>query len=399
MFEERYRKLYQDLTPSEQLNDETVDLMIEARNHRAKPLPERKSRLPMILSLSIGGGLVAACVVAIVVLAWFNRGTNIDETLGSMVLTPQTEQTTDTNTSAPETDEKTEEGEGAVDTDTPVPEIAIVPSESFSSFDTYFKALDEKKTIGYGENYFLCKEMIVYPDTLPKGAELIEILQYNDGQYEYSYRFEKEGEPYILTVRSQSTFPTSEEAMTAQLELIEKEEAPTFISNGDTRTYRFGKLDSIVVIVSREVPAADETPEDETSKDETSKDETSKDETSKDETSKGETSKDEASKDEASKDEASKDETTKDETAETETPEEETVESETPATEPTDDTAAVPAVAEEPTAKTPAADEGQSVEPYDPNASVSSPAMPAPLTQEEVDALLKDFALIRYLKK
>ncbi|MBQ3000479.1 MAG: hypothetical protein IJD63_01885, partial [Oscillospiraceae bacterium] len=50
-------------------------------------------------------------------------------------------------------------------------------------------------------------------------------------------------------------------------------------------------------------------------------------------------------------------------------------------------------------AEEPAAGEtvaGESAEGYDPNGSVSSPVQPAPPTQAEVDALLKDFNLYRY---
>ena len=393
MFEERYRKLYQDVAPTEELSQETVELMIEARNHRAKPLPEQKSKLPMILWLSAAGALAAAFIATVSVLAFINRGSNIDELLGDMTLTQQDTETTAKPEPLPEgnagaTEQETE--------DVLAPEIAVLPSDRFTSFDDYFKALDGKKTLGYGKNYYLCKEMVVYPKALPKGAKLVEILQYEDGQYQYSYRFTQNKESYILTVRSQSTFPTSEEAMEAQLELLKKEEAPTFIAEGNSRTYRFGKLDAIIVTVDREIFT--ETPKDETSKGETPKDETSKGETPKDETSKDETPKDETPKDETPKDETSKGETPKDETPVPEPPADENPVAEAA------EIAAMPAIA---AAGDTAADSGasvegsagQSTEPYDPDASVSSPVQPAPLTQKEVDALLKNFELVRYLNK
>ncbi len=379
MLEERYRKLYQDTAPSEELNKETVELMIEARNHRAKPLPEQKSKLPLILWLSAAGTVAAAFIVTVAVLAWINRGSNIDEMLGAMDLTNQIEQETDTSAkpeSAPETLDKEEENDQTVDAE--LPDIAPMPSERFTSFEDYFKALDEKKTIGYGKTYFLAKEMIVYPDSLPKGAKLIEILQYEDGQYEYSYRLEQEDESYIINVRSQSTFPTSEEAMKAQLELIAEEEEPTYISEGNTRTYRFGKLDAIIVTVTREAPAS-ETPEGEPPESETPEGETPKGETPEGETPESETPKGE-------------------------TPEGETVDAEVApaaAAAEADETDKNKTDAEADPDK-PVSSEGseeQSTEPYDPDASVSSPAQPAPLTQEEVDALLKDFTLSRYTAK
>ncbi len=337
MFEEQYRKLYQNITPPKSLNNETIALMAEARNHRAKPLPAPKSKLPMILWLSIGGTLLVALIAAVAILAWLNRGARIDETLG--VLDPNTLATEQEPAPAPDVDQPAskpealpQESEPQTQADAAQPEIAIVPADQFETFDAYFKALDEKKTIGFGTQYYLAKELIVVPDGLPKDAEFLGISQYEDGQYSYSYLLKTENGSFLIAVQSQISLADTAKALDAQIALLKDEAKPTFLSEGNTRTYRFGAQDTVTVTVTREAETA---PTDETEK----------------------------------------------------------AESQLPA-EKADGSAINDLKFEEPTADQTAS--GESVEGFDPNESVSSPIQPAPLTQKEVDALLKGFTLSRY---
>ena len=71
MFKDDYNKLYQDLTPSPALNEETVALMAEAQAHplpKAAAAPKKKWILPTAIS-----GAAAMLAIAIGIGIWLNQ--------------------------------------------------------------------------------------------------------------------------------------------------------------------------------------------------------------------------------------------------------------------------------------------------------------------------------------
>ncbi len=81
MFEEKYRKYYQDIAPSDALNEETLALMAEARDHLAaapKPLPRRRS----LIWIPIAATAVAAMVAVVIVGGWL-RGDTYNDLAGN----------------------------------------------------------------------------------------------------------------------------------------------------------------------------------------------------------------------------------------------------------------------------------------------------------------------------
>jgi hypothetical protein len=265
------------------------------------------------------------------------------------------------------------------------PEMMEIKSDRFTSFEDYFAALDAKKTIGYGEKYYLTKELIILAEGLPKGAELTEIRQFEDGSYSYTYRVEQKNDTFLISVQVSAYALTTEQALADRLALLEKEEKPTFTVSGNTRTYQFGGLETVFVMVTREMKETD-TPQTETP----------------DSTPPANTKPDAPDSTEPDAPDS-----TEPALPESSAPggifpslpdilpgaSEEGFEG-SGETAPAPETADLPVTAEEPAAGETVA--GESAAGYDPNGSVSSPVQPAPPTQEEVDALLKDFNLYRY---
>lgn len=74
MFEEQYRKYCREIKPSEELNDETLALMKEARDHRATIQPPAPLKWKPAVVLPIAGTAAAAAVALVIVGVWLTRG-------------------------------------------------------------------------------------------------------------------------------------------------------------------------------------------------------------------------------------------------------------------------------------------------------------------------------------
>lgn len=70
MFEEQYRKYCREIKPSEALNDETLALMKEARDHRPNFTPRPSVNWKKVLVLPLAATAAAAVVALVVVGAW-----------------------------------------------------------------------------------------------------------------------------------------------------------------------------------------------------------------------------------------------------------------------------------------------------------------------------------------
>lgn len=82
MFEEKYRKYYQEMTPSEELNEETLALMMEARDHRAAE-PNQPVRRKSLVWIPIAATAAAAMVALVIVGAW-TRGDTYEDMAGDL---------------------------------------------------------------------------------------------------------------------------------------------------------------------------------------------------------------------------------------------------------------------------------------------------------------------------
>ncbi len=252
MFEEQYRKHYQKTAPSDALNDETLALMKEARDHHATE-PKKTLRWRPALVLPIAGTAVAALAALIIVGVWMTRSTEYEDLMGdfdqafsdSMAdsADPETEkpgdkpnydqQPEDETPGDAEADSSIEEnkseehqyGTGSQPEDDqsegndennsaelPVEDESVSDdsvsagtttspadpygpeilddgnTETYLSIREFLNALAKKETGGYGKNYYNARELIIVPKLLPNGARFRH-LHLNTENGKYSYSY------------------------------------------------------------------------------------------------------------------------------------------------------------------------------------------------------------------
>ncbi|MBQ6824875.1 MAG: hypothetical protein IJP27_09495 [Clostridia bacterium] len=298
MFEEQYRKMNQAITPSEALNDETFALMKEAQDHRAAPPPKPLRWKPALIASA--GGLVAAMLVGVVLLGfWLQRDPKIEEDqFGSLEQVfeedmagssqppktekPENEAPTQDPEAAPEddglaenngtgtapdpsepndeeaeNDEKVEEGgdengSAALEGDPRLPDVINDGTTvTYLSIREFLNALsDEKKTPGYGKNYYQARELLIVPSRLPEQSRFRHMhLDTETGKYSYSYLFTAEGKEYFLDIEVDAKTPKTLRDLNLKKDEVRNETVQTG-QKGDQLFYLFGKEDYIIVTVS-----------------------------------------------------------------------------------------------------------------------------------------------------
>lgn len=309
MLEELYRKHYLKVKPSDELEDETLGLMKEARDHGAT-MPQKPARWRLALAISASLTATAAAVAVIFVGVWMHRNSPvIDDTVGSLdsvVINddlnkqpdssdgqekePQ-EDLADTETKAPETPENesqtdsntTEDGDQKADEQTPAedaaPEDEIQSAEddlqssdssdfvsnadplgpdyvhnnttrTYYSIGEFLNKLTAKETPGYGKYYYNARNLIIVPSALPDGARFRHLHLYTEtGKYSYSYVFSKDNKDFILDIEVDAKTPKTLRDLRLQQEKISTETVQT--GNKDNQmAYLFGENDYVLITVT-----------------------------------------------------------------------------------------------------------------------------------------------------
>lgn len=293
MFEDQYRKAFDKATPSEALQQETLELMQEARAHHipkeAPPAPRRLRYIPAVATAA------AALLVGCVLLGfWLRQGNQMmEDGVGEMDAVfgestndselwtgedafdsfvseeqmpsgdgtkedpSQSANNDGSNTNNSESDDAFSDESWSPDSEhsmTAPPadsseeekspsEDKVVPSakEEYASLSDFSDALSKKTAAGYGKNYYNTRELLIVPSLLPDHAAF-QYLQLNgeDGTYSYSYFFTANEGTYRLTVEVQTAAPQTLPALTNKLNGL-SEETVGLSKEGNTRTYLFGE--------------------------------------------------------------------------------------------------------------------------------------------------------------
>lgn len=293
MFEDQYRKAFDKATPSEALQQETLELMQEARAHHipkeAPPAPRRLRYIPAVATAA------AALLVGCVLLGfWMNQGDRVmEDAVGELddifennsnnpelwtdedasdsfvyeEQTPDGDDTKEDPSHSANNDDSNANNSGSNDSssdeswssdsdqsmavppsdsaegeNTPT-EDKVVPSakEEYSSLSAFSDALSKKTAAGYGKNYYNTRELLIVPSLLPDNATF-QGLQLNgeDGTYFYSYFFTANAVTYLLTVEVQTAAPESLPALNNKLNGL-SEETVGLSKEGNARVYLFGE--------------------------------------------------------------------------------------------------------------------------------------------------------------
>lgn len=259
----QYRARFGQGVPAPELEQETLELIAEARSHHSDPpQTEKSSRRAAIIASCVSAAVVLLIAAAVCVVV-LHRGRVYDDAPGDFSI----------NTPEPPSVDNTPKDE---QTPAPKPEVVdpYAPEEinteeqhTYASIAAFLAALDDKSAPGYGQHYYNARNLILVPARLPDRAVFRCLYLYSQtGQYEYSYRVAYEGEQYLITVVSKITPPGTAIAVQDHQAAIQTEEV-TFTDEGNQRTYVFGEHDRATVTVTRLIANTEEeepdTPEEE----------------------------------------------------------------------------------------------------------------------------------------
>lgn len=268
MFEKEYKEAFDELQPSTALQQETLELMQEAQNHRPAPEPPRKTRkAAYTVSLAGTAAAVLLCMVLAPYLAkkssiyeedegeWnvvgesdmsFSDDFNADQEPSS----PKPEDNADEDKKADasskydESDLKSEsstadeiEAENTASPNAPVI-LDTADTKTYRSIGAFITALEQMDAPGFGTAYLNSKELLLLPASLPEGARFRCLyLETATGHYSYSYLLEN---GYFLEFKVRANLPkTAEELATLQNNLPADY---TLQKSGNQRVYTFGTL-------------------------------------------------------------------------------------------------------------------------------------------------------------
>lgn len=307
MFEEQYRKYFQEIQPSDALNEETFALMKEAQDHKAS-LPPKKLRWKPAVVIPAAGTAAAVLVAVIVGSFWLHNGRKVaeeDELMGSLDVfvsasdsaaapgndsnaqaedaligddlpedtgDPQepleTEKVEEPSTSAPQEQPESDSPDGSTgdaasgtspetmqpDTGTADPREPDIINDgttvTYTSLREFLTTLAAKETPGYGSNYYNARELIIVPSRLPDNARFRHFhLNTETGKYSYSYLFTTGDKEYFLDIDVNAKPPKTLRDLNLQKEAIATEEIGTG-KKGNQLFYLFGQNDYITVTLT-----------------------------------------------------------------------------------------------------------------------------------------------------
>ncbi len=312
MFEDRYRELYKKITPPAALEQETLALMAEARDHQAKE-PESIPHRHRVYAALIASAAVLAVTVTVTAFVLHGRlpakeddvgifpglssgaaskgqlisgssdqadsATSGDSTANGQTGSAGSKAQGGDSTAGSSNPGSTENGATAVNNgsgsgstgsssestgasaaDPRVPAIINnSTTRTYLSISDYLTLLDNKTAPGYGKSYYNTRQLMIVPASLPNKAHFIQFqLSPKTGAYCYSYWINYAGADYLLQVDAQVLLPGTLREVTLQLEQA-KSEAVTMEEQGNRRTYSFGDKDKVLVTLTK---IGDDTPPD-----------------------------------------------------------------------------------------------------------------------------------------
>ncbi len=266
-FKEQYTKAFENAAPSAQLQQETLELMQEARDHKIqKEAPPPVYRKAGWISLAATAAAVLLCVVLVGL--WLRnsdpyKGVTDEEwgdhsannipadPFGKQESTEEEQENVDSFPAGTD-DAKTEEDDttsNSIQTPTLNDQAG-----SYGSFRQFLQALTAKSAPGYGKNYYLARELLILPDGLPEGARFYRLdLTANDGGYQYSYDIKDQESTYRLTVTVSGTAPRTLTELNSRKEALATETIQMQAA-GNLRTYQFGATEQVTVTLSPAEP-------------------------------------------------------------------------------------------------------------------------------------------------
>lgn len=298
MFEKQYKETFDEIRPSDSLQQETLELMKEAQNHRLAPEPPRKTwKLAYTVSLASTAAAIMVCVVS--ASFWLSQGQKFEESEGDWTAVGDKDdafsedQSDDANmsiidpgessnenknydapssSSSPGADNKDKESDASTEDEMEeniekesYPNAPVVidtaDTKTYLSLGAFLNAINAMETPGFGTNYLNSKELLLLPASLPEGARFRCLyLDTVSGDYTYSYLLES---GYYLEIKVSADLPkTADELTTLQQDLPAEY---ILKKNGNQRSYLFGNFAemsvSLLPIGNAELP--DETAADE----------------------------------------------------------------------------------------------------------------------------------------
>ncbi|MBQ8600274.1 MAG: hypothetical protein IJ407_02690 [Clostridia bacterium] len=251
MFEEQYRKAFDQALPSEELQQETLALLQEAQDHHIQPeQPVRKWKLAYTVSLAGTAAAILICVVS--ASFWMDRGQKYDEIEGEWTTNDSlfseneafcsddpAENTVedsaaslhqDENKTASGSDEdsdqaedselKSDNEENKSDNNAPVI-VNNGETKTYLSLADFVEELEAMSAPGFGTNYLYSKELLIIPSLTYEEARFRCLyLDIASGNYSYSYLITSEGVQYYLEIRTELTLPKTADALSKILENI-----------------------------------------------------------------------------------------------------------------------------------------------------------------------------------
>ena len=272
MFKDQYQDAYKNATPSAELQQETLALMQEARDHHIQPhAPAKKWRLSYTLALASSAAAVLICTVMLSF--WISpKGEQINDLQGEAdwdamdsenqfsngMANGNTAEDQDQMQTNDEAEKDLGENSNADDaskseslTDPYTPEfISNAQTETYKSLAAFTQALAAKTAPGYGKHYYNTRELLIVPSRLPDGARFRSLsLNIVEGTYSYSYLITANGTPYLLELTAQVQPPKTLSELQQQKEAI-AQETVTVTKAGNSRTYQFGETDQMTLWIT-----------------------------------------------------------------------------------------------------------------------------------------------------
>jgi len=303
-FKDQYQQAFKNAAPSPELQQETLELMQEARDHKLQKAPQPKPLRP-VRWVSAAAALAAVVLCVVLVGVWLNQGRHYNDLMEEDIwetvddaFTGQEEQVPDqdqkpqggneiADSMVPEQDDEGTDSTGSgqddqfadsmdPDTDevgdsfnkdqssnsmgsnsiTNSPQTeddkaeTVIPEKTFESFDALITALKNKSAPGYGKNYYLSRDLLVVPATLPDGWTFGGVtLDPENGRYRYEYRVQDNGVDYLLTFAATADAPKTLAQLHTQQQALATETV-TVTDTENTRTYQFGDSQSLVVTLT-----------------------------------------------------------------------------------------------------------------------------------------------------
>lgn len=283
-FKDQYQKAFKSAAPSPELQQETLELLQEARDHHIEPeQPVKRWKLAYTLSLASSVAALFFCIVMVGIFGkegklfqdemadeeWFSEDSkgesdgDMNEVQDQFSPLPDSDKessSSDQDAAEDSADKEKEQNttDSSIHDDWVEDEAEPAPSDpkapvfldnddvrSYKSFSAFIQALTDKTAPGYGKNYYLARELLIVPSKLPDGARFRVVDLYaKDGRYSYSYLLKKDQQEYLLQITVFGGTPQTLSDLFSCKEAL-AEESVTMERKDHIRIYHFGEKEKV----------------------------------------------------------------------------------------------------------------------------------------------------------